>query len=159
VDDLDSFMSWLARARTALRIQGMSEKTVKRIVGPGAVWPTLDRNEILNSVEVKIAAGSSGRPNKALELSNFAQVAPFLFQYGNPIAVIEYAIKLLGDEKLDPEKFFPAPGQMPPGPPPTAKPAGPRGGPGQGMGPPTGPTPGPPMPGLGMGPGQPMLGA
>jgi hypothetical protein len=111
VDDLDSFLSKLARMRGHLRMQGMSAGVVKMIAGPGAVWPTLEMPNYLSQVYLTIVASSSGRPNRALEIANFERIAPILMQSGaNPVAIIEEAIRRLGDERMDVQKFYPLPG-------------------------------------------------
>src|SRR6266496_1092543 len=87
IDDLDGFLSRLAQAGGEMLLQNMSSQIVKRIAGPGAVWPDLpqSRQDFLNEVYLKIEAASSGRPNKAIEIQNFQQLAPIMLQAGaNP---------------------------------------------------------------------------
>ena len=43
-------------------------ETVRRIVGPGAVWPELTRQDIADEIFLEIEAGSSGKPNRAQDL-------------------------------------------------------------------------------------------
>lgn len=119
VDDLNGFLSRAAKMRGELYLQGMSEETVKRVVGEGAVWPTLDRDrqEFLKMLHLDIKAGSSGKPNQAIRVANFERIAPVLLQSGaNPYGVIEEALNRLDDD-LPLEKFrpiaLPAMGQQP----------------------------------------------
>lgn len=110
VDDLDGFLSRVARASGEMLIREMSLQTVQRIVGPGAVWPTVNRQDFVNEVELRIVAASSGRPNKAVDTANFERVAPLLMQAGaNPIALIREGVKRM-DDRLTVEDFFPVPG-------------------------------------------------
>lgn len=112
VDDLDEFLTALAQAagEMALSPEGFSEEVVKRIVGPGAAWPTENRQDYQNEVFLQIQAGSSGRPNQAIEVSNYQLIAPQLIQSGaNPRGVIKEGVKRLGDS-LDLTEFLPMPG-------------------------------------------------
>lgn len=80
IDDVDDFLSDLARSGGQVLLAEMSPVMVREIVGPGAVWPTLSREEISQEIYLEIVAGSSGRPNKALEIANMERMAPFLIQ-------------------------------------------------------------------------------
>lgn len=109
IDDLDGFLSRLAQAGGEMLLQEMSEQTVKRIAGVGAVWPSDDvnREDYLNEIYLKIEAASSGRPNKAVDVQNGMQILPLIQQAGgNPIGVIEELAKRL-DDNIDITKFFP----------------------------------------------------
>ena len=109
IDDLDGFLSRLAQAGGEMLLQEMSEEVVKRIAGVGAVWPSMDqtRADYLNEVYLKIEAASSGRPNKAVDIANWRDLAPLLLQAGaNPIGVVEETAKRL-DDNLDASGFFP----------------------------------------------------
>lgn len=109
VDDLDGFLTRIAQAGGEMMLQTMSVETVKGIVGEGAVWPDSpeSRRGFLNEVYMQIQAASSGRPNQAVDINNFAQIAPVLqAANANPIAIVEKAIKVL-DANLDASDFFP----------------------------------------------------
>lgn len=109
IDDLDGFLSRIARAGGEMLLQRMSKETVMRIAGPGAVWPEFPetRQDFLNEVFVQVEAASSGRPNKAVDIQNFSQLAPLILQAGgNPIGVVEEGAKRLGDT-IDVSRFFP----------------------------------------------------
>jgi len=80
VDDLDEFLSDVFSALGQLLIMEMSAEKVHEIVGQGAVWPELDRLTVAKQLQLKIRAGSSGRPNKAAELANMERGMPFLIQ-------------------------------------------------------------------------------
>ena len=107
IDDLDSWLSRIAQGGGELLLREMSPDTVKRIVGPGAVWPMLNRDDFVNEIFLRIKAASSGRPNKAISVANFQQIAPIMLQAGaNPVGVIEEGAKRL-DDNIDISKFFP----------------------------------------------------
>lgn len=108
VDDLDDLLSELARAGGEMLLRELSEDTVKRIAGVGAVFPQQQREDFLNELFLEIVASSSGRPNKAVEIANFREIAPLLLQAGaNPWAVIKEAVNRL-DDRLDTSDFAPS---------------------------------------------------
>lgn len=80
VDDLDGFLTRIARASGQVLLQEMSEEQVKEIVGKGAVWPRMTLDQIAKEVFLEVEAGSSGRPNQAQEIRNWREMLPFLVQ-------------------------------------------------------------------------------
>lgn len=102
IDELDSFMSEIARAAGQIMLQEMSIDEVKKIVGPGAAWPEMTREEIMEEVFLEIEAGSTGKPNRAAELANIERIMPFLLQIPgiNPSWLAKELLKRL-DDKLD----------------------------------------------------------
>lgn len=82
VDDLDDMLSQLIRATGEVMLQELDIDTVKKIAGPGAVWPTtpVTRQQIADDLWLEIKAGSSGRPNRAAELANMERGLPYLIQ-------------------------------------------------------------------------------
>lgn len=108
IDDLDDLLCDVAEAAGEILLRNASVETVKRIVGPGAVWPGegTNREDYVNWVFLQVVAASSGRPNKALEISNFQQLAPILMQAGaSPQFIVREAIKRL-DDRLDIDDAF-----------------------------------------------------
>lgn len=102
VDELDSFMSEIARASGAIMFQEMSAEQVKKIAGPGAVWPELTAQEIADEVALEIEAGSTGKPNQAAELRNLERVLPYIIQIPgiDPKWLAKEVLKRM-DDKLD----------------------------------------------------------
>lgn len=80
IDELDSFMSDVARAAGQILLAEMSAEQVRKIVGDGAAWPELSNAEIQEEVFLEIEAGSTGKPNKAAELRNLERILPYLIQ-------------------------------------------------------------------------------
>ncbi len=102
VDDLDEFLSDIARACGQVLLMNVDETTAKKIAGPGAVWPQLDPTQITEELFLHVKAGSSGRPNKAAELANMERGMPFLIQLGGvsgPTLAKRYADLLEIDEE------------------------------------------------------------
>jgi len=102
VDELDSFMTEIARASGAIMFQHMSAEQVKKIAGPGAVWPELTAQEIADEVQLEIEAGSTGKPNQAAELRNLERVLPYIIQIPgiDPKWLAKEVLKRM-DDKLD----------------------------------------------------------
>jgi hypothetical protein len=82
IDELDDLLTALARAVGELMLMELSKETVMEIAGPGCAWPEMQptREEVSKDLYLQIKAGSSGRPNKALELANIERAVPYLLQ-------------------------------------------------------------------------------
>lgn len=109
VDDLDDFLTQIARAAGDIALQSFSAEVVKEIVGPGAVWPDMPetRQNFLKEIYLKIVASSSGRPNNALEIAKWERVAPILSGVGaNPMFMVRETLKRL-DDRIDVAEAFP----------------------------------------------------
>lgn len=109
VDDVDDCLTWIARVSAEMMIQGFSPATVQNIVGPGAVWPQLpqDKQNLLCAITLTTRAGSSGRPNKRVDLANWQIAAPVLQAAGaNPMFMVRETLRRL-DDNLEPEEAFP----------------------------------------------------
>lgn len=102
IDDLDAFLSVIARAAGQILMKEMSPEKVTEIVGPGAVWPQMSLAEIAGEVYLEVEAGSSGKPNQAVEIDNFQKMAPFMMQTPgiNPAWVAREVVRRL-DDKAD----------------------------------------------------------
>jgi len=103
IDDLEDFLTDLARSSGQVLLEQMDPQTVTKIVGPGAIWPHLSANELSQEIYLEIEGGSSGRPNKAIEISNFERVAPILLQIPgiSPEWMAKEVLKRL-DDGMDP---------------------------------------------------------
>lgn len=110
VDDLDELLEEIARDGARILLQEMSKDYVMEIVGPGAVWPDAPqrRTEMSDEIFLTFEAGSSGRPNKAAELSNLERGAPLLTQMPGvqPGPLVRKFARLM---ELDPDELY-APG-------------------------------------------------
>jgi len=102
IDDLDDMLNDLARTAGQIMLMEYSPDTVTKIAGPGSVWPQLTVNEVAQELYLEVEAGSSGRPNQAVELANFQKIAPTLLQIPgiDPLWIAKQAIIRL-DDKLD----------------------------------------------------------
>lgn len=80
MDDLDDFLTEVMRDAGKVALMEIGRAHVVKAVGDGAAWPTLSKQDIADEIFLEIQAGSSGRPNKAMEVQNFTQAAPILLQ-------------------------------------------------------------------------------
>lgn len=102
VDDLDAFLTMIARASGQILLKEMSEEKVREIAGVGAVWPQMTSPEIMSELYLEVEAGSSGRPNQAVEVANWQRLLPMAMQMPgiNPTWIARETIKRL-DDKAD----------------------------------------------------------
>lgn len=102
VDDLDSFLTRVARAAGQIMLKEVSPETVLKIAGPGAVWPQVTLDQIAEELVLEIQAGSSGKPNQAQEIRNWKEMLPFLIQMPgiDPDELAKETLRRL-DDRLD----------------------------------------------------------
>jgi hypothetical protein len=106
-DDLDEWLTAVARKGGQILFKEVSKRTVLKIVGPGAMWPEFSTDEIREELYLEIIAGSSGRPNKAMDVANFERMAPTLIQLPglNPATLARHSVRVL-DDRLDPDEWL-----------------------------------------------------
>ena len=94
--------SVIARASSQVLLKEMSPERVTEIVGPGALWPEMTLAQIADELYLDVEAGSSGKPNQAVEINNWQQMMPFLIQMPgiNPMWLARETIRRL-DDRLD----------------------------------------------------------
>lgn len=80
VDDLDDFFTEFARASSQVLLAEISPQSAVKMAGPGATWPELTSQEIADELYMEVQAGSSGKPNRALDVKNYMTLAPILMQ-------------------------------------------------------------------------------
>jgi len=80
IDDLDAFLTVVARAAGQILLKEMSEEQVMAVAGPGAVWPHMTLEQIADEIFLEVEAGSTGKPNQAVEINNWKEMLPFLIQ-------------------------------------------------------------------------------
>lgn len=102
IDDLDAFLTVISRAGGQILLREMSEDQVKQIAGPGAVWPHMTLAEIAGEVYLEVEAGSTGKPNQAVEINNWKFMLPFLLQMPgmNPSWILKETLRRL-DDRMD----------------------------------------------------------
>lgn len=80
IDDLNFFFSMLAQMCWEMDIQEMPQAAVQALVGRGATWPELTRDQVAQSIFFRIEAGSMGRPNQQAELQKIQVLGPQILQ-------------------------------------------------------------------------------
>ena len=102
VDDLDAFLTRVARSSGQVLLREMSPEQVAEIAGPGAIWPQMRLDEIAQELFLEIEAGSSGKPNQAQEIRNWREMLPFLIQMPNisPTWLARETLRRL-DDRMD----------------------------------------------------------
>lgn len=99
IDELNDFLSQLARDAGQVMLQELDQQTVISICGPGAVWPQLNREQIMQEISLEIVAGSNGRPNRAMRQQAMQQLVPFLIQIPgvNPMWLARLMVESIDD--------------------------------------------------------------
>lgn len=102
VDELDAFLSRVARAAGQVLLREMSQEQVIKIAGDGALWPQMTLEDIAAELYLEIEAGSSGKPNQVQEIRNWKEMLPFLIQMPgiDPVELVRESLRRL-DDKLD----------------------------------------------------------
>lgn len=102
VDDLDGFLTRIARVSSQILLREMSPERVSHVVGPGAVWPDMSEADLVDEIFLEVEAGSSGKPNQAVEINNWERLLPSLLQMPTiqPMWLARETLRRL-DDKLD----------------------------------------------------------
>lgn len=79
-DDLEEALTEMARAGGETLLLEADPQTVQKIVGVGAMWPQMSRQDFADDVYLEVIAGSNGRPNRAQEIANIERLAPVIVQ-------------------------------------------------------------------------------
>ena len=107
IDELDSFLTRIAKDCGVILLKEMTPEQVMKIAGAGAVWPGVNMDaaapeDVIGDVYLEVEAGSTGKPNAAVEIDNFQKLAPFLLQIPgiNPEFLAREALRRM-DDRLD----------------------------------------------------------
>jgi len=105
VDDLDAFLTVLARDGGQILQMNLSKEEVQKIAGRGAVWVEdlgMTPEDIANEVYLEVEAGSSGKPNQPQEIRNFKDMFPLLSQVPGvgPLWLAREGVRRL-DDRID----------------------------------------------------------
>jgi len=105
IDDLNEAFSAVAQMCWEMLIKEMPQTTVQKLVGRGATWPEMNREDVADSIFFKISAGSMGRPNQQADLQKLQVLGPQLLQMfqaigRSPEPLLKIALKTW-DSNLD----------------------------------------------------------
>ena len=121
--DLDYCLGMVAQMHWEMSLQEMSTELVKKKVGRGAVFPDIAKDKFATDIFIEIEAGSSGKPNAALEIAKAEKIGPLLVgllqSTGRSIEPIIKLYARLLDSSIDVDEILKAPqmqgGQPQPG--------------------------------------------
>jgi hypothetical protein len=83
LDDQDDLLTELAQAGGKLLLLNVGPETVQKVLGPGAAWPALTKDEVAENLYLEIKAGSTGRPNRQQDMQNAQIIFPMLMRIPN----------------------------------------------------------------------------
>jgi hypothetical protein len=121
-DILEDMLNELGPYCLEIMLRKLPEQKVKEMVGPQAVWPTMDLDQIFNLVTVEVRGGSTGKPDRLQEQDRWTKLLPIINEAVGKVselrstgqdalaqAVIELTRETLRrfDERLDIEQFLP----------------------------------------------------
>jgi hypothetical protein len=100
IDDLNDMMSQLARSGSELLFLNASADIVQKVVGPGAVWPQLDRQTVAENVYLEVNVGANGPPNRQEDVAMLTQLVPLLQRVPgiSPEWLARELIRRMGDD-------------------------------------------------------------
>jgi hypothetical protein len=78
VDDINDVMTEMATAGSQILILNVSQETVAKVVGPGAVWPMLDKQTVAENVWLEVDVGANGPPSRQEDVQVLTQLVPLL---------------------------------------------------------------------------------
>lgn len=100
VDDMNDMMSQMARSASEILILNVSPQIVTNVVGPGAVWPEIDRQTVAENIWLKVDVGANGPPNRQQDVQMLTQLIPILQRVPgvNPEWMAKQLIRRMGDD-------------------------------------------------------------
>lgn len=90
-DVIEDWMQEIATATAEILLQEYTPQQVARIAGAEAAsnWPTMEKWEVFDKVDIDIRAGTTGKPNKQTERENWQTLFPLIMQLQDIIQQIE----------------------------------------------------------------------
>lgn len=129
-DRIEERLTALANYHAEILLQMLSLEDVAEMVGPEAIWPQVDVQDLDLLVKVEIAAGTTGKPNTTAQREAWAATLPLardlIMQIGqlrmSPPeevarcleALLEETFIRAGDDRFDIERILPQAGQPAP---------------------------------------------
>jgi hypothetical protein len=121
-DTIEDLIGEMAVHAAQVLLHELTPEQVARVAGPGYVWPSTPSDDVSDLVQVRIKAGSTGKPNRHQEREAWVQIAPQIVQFIDKVlayrqaglneqaeGVIEMLRETLRrfDERIDIGQFFP----------------------------------------------------
>ena len=100
VDDINDMMSELARTASEILLLNVSQNTVMQVVGPGAVWPQLNKQMIADNMYLEVDVGANGPENRQEDVQVLTQLVPLLQRIPgiSPEWLARQLIRRMGDD-------------------------------------------------------------
>ena len=100
VDDMNDVLSNLARSASEILLLNVTAQTVQNVVGPGAVWPEIDKQTVSDNIWLKVDVGANGPPNRQQDVQMLTQLLPLLQRVPgiNPEWMARQLIRRMGDD-------------------------------------------------------------
>jgi hypothetical protein len=100
VDDINDMMTELARGASEILVLNVSQQTVVRVVGPGAVWPQLNKQMVADNIWLEVDVGANGPPNRQEDVQVLTQLVPLLQRIPgiSPEWLARQLIRRMGDD-------------------------------------------------------------
>ena len=100
VDDMNDMLSELARSASEVLVRNVSQQIVQTVVGPGAVWPELDKQTVAENVWLEVDASANGPPNAQQDVQHLVQLVPLLQRVPgiSPEWLARQLIRRMGDD-------------------------------------------------------------
>jgi len=100
IDDINDVMREMAQAASQILILNVSQDTCVQIVGPGAVWPQLDKQQVSDNVFLDIDVGANGPANRQQDVQVLTQLVPLLQRIPgiSPEWLARELIRRMGDD-------------------------------------------------------------
>jgi hypothetical protein len=128
LDVIEDWLTEIASYSAQLLIQQVPEAVIKKRFGNSAAWPSINKQDLFEMLNISIRAGSTARPNKMRERDQWIQLLPQIqtamekimqFKMQNMQDLVEPTIKLLDetlkrfDERLDAKELLGITDEMP----------------------------------------------
>jgi hypothetical protein len=100
IDDINDVMTEMAVASSQILILNVQPETVTKVVGPGAVWPSLDPQTVAENVWLEVDVGANGPPNRQEDVQTLTQLVPILQRIPgiSPEWLARQLIRRMGDD-------------------------------------------------------------
>jgi hypothetical protein len=100
VDDINDTMTELAQAASQILVLNVSQQTAVRVVGPGAVWPQLNKQMVADNIWLEVDVGANGPPNRQEDVQVLTQLVPLLQRIPgiSPEWLARQLIRRMGDD-------------------------------------------------------------
>ena len=122
IDATEDWLKDIAWYSAEVLLQEIEPQRAIAIAGPQAFWPILNKQQLYDSVFIKIAAGSTGMPDNNAERMRWIELMPIIMQNIQMVQMMRQAgvpdqfnpyVQLLEetfkrfDERIDISKFLP----------------------------------------------------